>query len=675
MIRLFGINDIDFRSNGERIIRARKAEVYRDIDGEYKLYLQAPLDETIETNSIIVAPTPWGEQPFRVYTVESGMYSRTIYARHIFFDAMNYLLDDVAPTGKNAKDALEWIIARTDSPNYFTADSDILDIKTTRHVNKSLYDAVYDLAQTYGGYVVPDGLQIGIYSSLGADKGVTIRYGKNLKGISATENWDNVCTKLLPIGHEGIELPEKYVEADVQYDIPYSRTIRFNPSMGIDVTDEEALIEDLRAQAEVYVEANKYPQVNYTVEAFEENVDLGDTIHVLHEKADIDILTAVISITYDCIRKKTIRIEFGNFRPSIKGLAKTINETQKSVETERVERITKTTALEKALEQSEETIMDYLTKGYKYITENAIYFLDNQDPSLAEHVMMMSLGGIAFGEQGINGPFTTAWDIEGNFNAEFITTGSLNADLIQSGILKSQNYDENGGIPIAGTKFDLENGNLIMVASTDTALQIYDEDSNLIGGIDVDEDDNLIFVASMIKDVESGYRISLGEGEKLIPRPPYIIEMEGILFQYYSQDGTTKETFLSSDTDKLNAFLHESISLVIQPVTTYKSEFTMNATRMYLWHDDQIVVSADEVVLDGNIILDDSFYVDEGDTFKVIGKYGTKFIEAIQGTPSTTLNLNATFINLFGTVVFDNSGFTLGGKYIYMDGGFLKYNP
>ncbi len=34
MIRLFGINDIDYRSNGERIIKARKAEVYRDIDGE-----------------------------------------------------------------------------------------------------------------------------------------------------------------------------------------------------------------------------------------------------------------------------------------------------------------------------------------------------------------------------------------------------------------------------------------------------------------------------------------------------------------------------------------------------------------------------------------------------------------------------------------------------------------
>ena len=339
MIRLFGINDIDFRSNGERIIRARKAEVYRDIDGEYKLYLQVPLEERIENNSIIVAPTPWGEQPFRVYTVESGMYSRTIYAKHIFFDAMNYLLDDVAPTDKDAKDALEWILARTDVPNNFTADSDIEVIKSTRHVNKSLYDAVHDLAKAYGGYVVPDGLQIGIYSSLGADKGVTIRYGKNLKGISATENWDNVCTKLLPIGHEGIELPEKYVEADVQYDIPYSRTIRFNPSTGIDATDEEAVIEDLRAQAEAYVEANKYPQVNYTVEAFEENVDLGDTIHVLHEKADIDILTAVISITYDCIRKKTIRIEFGNFRPSIKGLAKTINETQKSVETEKIERV------------------------------------------------------------------------------------------------------------------------------------------------------------------------------------------------------------------------------------------------------------------------------------------------------------------------------------------------
>ena len=55
-----------------------------------------------------------------------------------------------------------------------------------------------------------------------------IKYGKNSTDIEATEDWDNVVTKLLPVGYDGITLPEKFLIADIHYETPYTKVVKFD---------------------------------------------------------------------------------------------------------------------------------------------------------------------------------------------------------------------------------------------------------------------------------------------------------------------------------------------------------------------------------------------------------------------------------------------------------------
>ena len=49
----------------------------------------------------------------------------------------------------------------------------------------------------------------------------------------------------------------------------------------------------------------------------------------------------------------------------------------------------------------------------------------------------MNLNGIGFSHNGYNGPFETAWTIDGHFVANFIDTGELNGNLIQANTISA----------------------------------------------------------------------------------------------------------------------------------------------------------------------------------------------------------------------------------------------
>jgi len=52
--------------------------------------------------------------------------------------------------------------------------------------------------------------------------------------------------------------------------------------------------------------------------------------------------------------------------------------------------------------------------------------------------MRINNAGIGFSTNGYNGPFTSAWTLDGRFVADFITAGTLNANLIRTGIIQGQ---------------------------------------------------------------------------------------------------------------------------------------------------------------------------------------------------------------------------------------------
>jgi phage minor structural protein len=295
MIKLFGITDRDFTSNGDKVIKPLRARVTKQDNGEFYLELETDLTyvNDFTEGRIILAPTPQGEQPFRVSNLQKTKNKLITKALHVFFDSRNYLIADSYVVEKNCNAALDHLNAATEPQSPFITISDVDTVNNYRCVRTSLYEAIMTVIERWGGHLDLDGWNIGIRQEIGQDNGVVVRYAKNLKDITVDENWDNVTTKLLPVGKEGLLLPETYVTSTNQYDLPYVKSVNFDQN---DIEQENyidqdgnpdveayqaALVEDLRQKAQSYVDNNSVPQVNYTLKAnVEKLTNIGDTVYV-----------------------------------------------------------------------------------------------------------------------------------------------------------------------------------------------------------------------------------------------------------------------------------------------------------------------------------------------------------------------------------------------------------
>ena len=268
MIKLFNSTDKIYTSNGDKIIIPIKAKIHKEDNGEFYIDLETGLEyiNDLVQGNIIVAPTPQGEQAFRITSPEKTKTKIRIKAYHVFYDTQNYLIADSYVVDKNCNDALDHLNSATDNTSPFTTLSNIQNINSYRCVRSSLYEAINTVIERWGGHLVRDNWTISVLASIGQDNGVTVRYAKNLKDITCTEDWSNVVTKLMPVGKDGILLDEQYVYSEIQYTIPYTKSISFDQSniLEEDYKDaqgnldenayQQALINDLREQAKRLVE-------------------------------------------------------------------------------------------------------------------------------------------------------------------------------------------------------------------------------------------------------------------------------------------------------------------------------------------------------------------------------------------------------------------------------------
>ena len=338
MIRVFSQTDKDFTSNGDVVIKPLKAKVHKEDNGDY--YLEIETDNSyfdyLIAGNIIVANTPQGDQAFRLTNPSKSKNKIQVKAWHVFYDSENYLIDDSYVVEKNCKDALIHLNNATEPASEFSMDSDIQVVDSYRCIRESLYKAIETVREKWGGHLVRNNFNIALKKSIGVDNGVIIQYKKNLKEMSCDESWDNVVTKLMPVGKDGILLnyvdpsASKYLLSDVQYDIPFTKAVSFNQEIDrddypTDAAYNQALVDDLRAQGQKYLDEHCKPDVNYTLKAHLEKItDIGDIIEVRDQRIGVDIMTSVIAFDYDCILKKYTQIEFGNFKPVLSNLMQNI---------------------------------------------------------------------------------------------------------------------------------------------------------------------------------------------------------------------------------------------------------------------------------------------------------------------------------------------------------------
>lgn len=481
MIRLFGITDKEYSSNGDLVIKPSKAKVHKEDKGDFYLNLETDLSyaDVLIDNRIVVADTPQGAQAFRITNPQKTKTKVIIKAWHVFYDSENYVIEDSYVVDKNCNDALDHLNRATDNQSPFTVASDIADINSFRCVRKSLYEAFNTVLERWGGHLVRDNFTVKIMHSIGTDNGVTIRYRKNLREMTCTTNWDSVVTKLLPVGKDGLLLDEIYVYSDTQYDIPFTKVISFQQDIDKDIFDSEeayqqALVTDLRTQAQEYVDSHCVPQVNYTLKANVEKItDIGDIIEVIDEPMDVDIMTSVISYDYDCILGKYTELEFGNFTPQLKNLQSTITANSEKVAIQATE--TMAVVLGEALTQAQDKIWNALGSSYVIYEGDKILVVDELPKENAHNVIMINSGGIAFSQTGINGNFRSAWTIDNVLNMENINVINLVADMIKGGTLKlGSNLNQNGQIEV------YDEANNLIAELNKNGLKMYGSDGSYI---------------------------------------------------------------------------------------------------------------------------------------------------------------------------------------------------
>ena len=452
MIKIFDSNDKEFITNGIIAINPLKCleTKKKSLNGWY-LDIEVPIKykDYIEKDKLVVVKvkSKLNPQAFRINdNIEYTTRKISFTADHVMFDSKNYFLLDVRPTNMNALNSLIYINERTDNTSPFTIiESNVQGTDTSYFIRKSLFEAWTIIEEKFNGVFDADNFNISFNISTGTDRGEVICYGKNAQNVKIFEDWSEVCTKICPVGKDGLLLPEKYLESNKQYTQPYTRTRTFESALEEEQQTEENLIAELRANAENYLSSHSEPNVSYEVKSdINQLCEIGDTIHVKHPL--INLITNVIEYEYDTNLERIKTLTFGNYTRDVKAkfdsIKTSINTLKEAVNTQNT-----------IINEQTELINTLNKNGYVYIDDNEILILDALPKEQAQNVWRFGLGGIGFSSNGYEGPFETAITQDGKINANFIQVGQMSTSRIQG--LDELILEINKIVDLTNTKEDI----------------------------------------------------------------------------------------------------------------------------------------------------------------------------------------------------------------------------
>lgn len=349
MIQVYSPSNKNFTWNGDAVLVPMSCLLTSVLNGAWTLELIHPYDtderwKYIEREAVIKAPTFHDEeQLFRIYDVTRSNSDIKATAYPVFLDAAKeVMLIDTRPTNKNGQDALN-IMAGTSKYSFL---SDIESIHTAYYVRKNLIEALsgdFDNAflNLWGGEIFYNNYKAIVNKKIGSETNVIVRYGRNLQSLEEKVDTEPVVTRIIPKAYNGymLEGDEPWVDSPLIDTYPriHTKVIEFSDiKLKSDMTEDESgkgyeTLAELRQALverceEKYARGMDKPSLNIkinmtalenTIEYKEyknmETLSLGDTVYCIHDRLAISTKNRVISLKYDCIRKRIESIELGDF--------------------------------------------------------------------------------------------------------------------------------------------------------------------------------------------------------------------------------------------------------------------------------------------------------------------------------------------------------------------------
>lgn len=451
---LFAENSTVFTSNGiGRLSDAVSCTVTEERNGMYELEMVYPSKgnhfSDIAIRSIIVAVPYVGAslQPFRVYQITKPINGQvTVKAQHISYDlSKNTAMPFTVQASSTAcNDALQGLKANAVETCPFTFWTNVTTLASYSQmvpatIRSRLGGVEGSVLDQFHGEYEWDGYTVKLHSSRGADNGVLLRYGKNITDIKQDENIAETVTGVVPFwsnfdGTERVTLPEKVVYAPNASAYSEHLTVPLDFSGDYQEAPTEAT---LRAAAQAYINNHDLgvPKVSIDVSfvnladteeyreqaAMLQTVHLCDEITVQFESLGISTKAKIVKYQWDVLGEKYKSLSVGSVRPS---LATTLSEQNSYFLSEIVRS-----------GQAAAEATSWLTQfgGYVVAIKNnsgqweALAFSNNPDPSLnTAQVLLINQNGLGFSSHGLNGPFYSAWTLDGH-----LTLGGINNEYGQ----------------------------------------------------------------------------------------------------------------------------------------------------------------------------------------------------------------------------------------------------
>ncbi|MDT2123633.1 phage tail spike protein [Enterococcus faecalis] len=458
---IFKPGEKDFSTNGlGRLVDATRCEITEEANGKYELEMDYPAISRFSDyfeNGYQIKAKPNDLEEYHIFEIKQTFKdtftnSIVIYAQSRTYKLGNRQVRLVTVDNRNGAETMKLIEQNMDEPCDIKLYSDINTASSTTFEARNVLNCIAgeqgSLLQYWGGEIKREPFKLSLLRRRGRDNVGTVRYGKDLKGLTIKFDWQSIVTKVLPFAElqsgadgtsqriYGNEVKSEYIS---KYPDVYAQYIQFTEDQG--VKDLVSLNKVASKYFTTLYPGSDKPKVSIELEiekltdseeakefAKMRNYNLFDTFIVYHKLYDIDIQTKVTGIVYDALAEKTIKITAGDIQVAF--YKQQSQDFQEAIKT-----LTK--------KEYMSDFVDYITdlingveggsiRQYPKNRPNTHYYLDTESTDTAKDVIAINHKGIGFSRTGWKGPFKNAWGINGILNADFIGAGKIKSNIFET---------------------------------------------------------------------------------------------------------------------------------------------------------------------------------------------------------------------------------------------------
>lgn len=304
--------------------------VEQERNGIYELTMEYPISgihaQELAKRRILKVKPNFTDAPqlFRIDRISGTLNGKfTVYAKHISYDLSGYVI--ARGTASNAIQAVNLLESAASGYNFdtdknVTADFTITEPSSVRSWFGGKSGSFLDVfGKTELKY---DNFNVHFLLNAGQDRGITIRYGKNLLALSQETDCNNLYTAVMCYFKEedGTIIDGDEITTGLSLDVPKVMVIDCS-----DDFDEIPTVQELNQKAQQYINNNNLtlPTNNITLDFVQSGelsnrVDLCDTVSIYYEALGITRAhVKCIRVKWDCLKERYIETEFGDVKNNL----------------------------------------------------------------------------------------------------------------------------------------------------------------------------------------------------------------------------------------------------------------------------------------------------------------------------------------------------------------------